>query len=60
MNDLNQEEIQILNEARGDEYSSWVTYNQIIADFGEIQPCSIEEKQKYAILRRRASIICPV
>lgn len=40
MNDLTKEDIRVLNEALDDEYRSWATYNQVIADFGEIQPFS--------------------
>lgn len=40
MNDLTDEDIRVLNEALDDEYRSWTTYDQVIADFGEIQPFS--------------------
>ena len=38
MNGLAEIEIRALNEALDDEYRSWATYDQVIADFGEIQP----------------------
>jgi hypothetical protein len=40
MNDLTDEDIRVLNEALDDEYRSWATYDQVIADFGEVQPFS--------------------
>lgn len=38
MNGLTEIEIRALNEALDDEYRSWATYDQVIADFGEAQP----------------------
>jgi len=38
MNGLTEIEIRALNEALDDEYRSWATYDQVIADFGQIQP----------------------
>ena len=40
MNNLNEIEIKALNEALDDEYHSWATYDQVIADFGELPPFS--------------------
>ena len=40
MNNLNEIEIMALNEALDDEYHSWATYDQVIADFGELPPFS--------------------
>ena len=40
MNDLTDAEISVLNEALDDEYHSWAIYDQVITDFGEIQPFS--------------------
>jgi len=37
---LTQSEIHALNEALDDEYRAWATYNQIIADFGDVRPFS--------------------
>ena len=33
-------EIRALNEALDDEYHAWATYDQVIADFGEVPPFS--------------------
>ncbi len=38
MNSLTEIEIRALNEALDDEYRSWATYDQVIADFGQVQP----------------------
>ncbi|MDO8893866.1 MAG: DUF2202 domain-containing protein [Nitrosomonas sp.] len=38
MNNLTELEIRALNEALDDEYHSWATYDQVIADFGQVQP----------------------
>ena len=38
MNELNEIEIRVLHEALDDEYRSWATYDQVIADFGEVRP----------------------
>jgi hypothetical protein len=40
MGGLTEIEIRTLNEALNDEYLAWATYNQVIADFGEIAPFS--------------------
>jgi hypothetical protein len=40
MNSLTEIEIQVLNEALDDEYHAWATYDQVIADFGEVRPFS--------------------
>ena len=40
MNSLTEIEIQVLNEALDDEYHAWATYDQVIADFGEVPPFS--------------------
>jgi len=38
MNELTPAEAQALHEALDDEYHSWTTYDQVIADFGEVRP----------------------
>jgi hypothetical protein len=38
MNPLTEAEIHALNEALDDEYLAWATYDQVIADFGEVRP----------------------
>ena len=38
MNELTDIEIRILHEALDDEYKSWASYDQVIADFGEVRP----------------------
>jgi hypothetical protein len=38
MSELTPSEIQALHEALDDEYHSWTTYDQVIADFGELRP----------------------
>ncbi|WP_291009922.1 hypothetical protein [Hydrogenophaga sp.] len=38
MNPLTDIEIQVLHEALDDEYQAWATYDQVIADFGEVRP----------------------
>ena len=40
MNPLTDAEIHALNEALDDEYHAWATYDQVIADFGEVRPFS--------------------
>ena len=40
MNPLTEAEIHALNEALDDEYLAWATYDQVIADFGEVRPFS--------------------
>jgi len=37
---LTESEINALNEALDDEYHAWTTYDQVIADFGEVPPFS--------------------
>ena len=37
---LAENEIRALHEALDDEYRAWATYDQVIADFGEVQPFS--------------------
>lgn len=47
MNDLTVTEIQALNEALDDEYRALATYDQVIADFGEVPPfINIREAEK--------------
>lgn len=38
MNTLSEEETRALREALDDEYHAWATYDQVIADFGEVRP----------------------
>jgi len=38
VNDLSEAEIHALNEALDDEYRAWATYDQVIADFGDVRP----------------------
>jgi hypothetical protein len=40
MNTLTASEIDALHEALDDEYRAWATYDQVIADFGEVRPFS--------------------
>lgn len=40
MHQLSEDEICVLNEALDDEYRAWATYDQVITDFGEVQPFS--------------------
>jgi len=50
MNNLTDIEIRALNEALDDEYHSWATYDQVIADFGKVQPFSnIREAEAHHI-----------
>ena len=37
---LTQQEIRALHEALDDEYRAWTTYDQVVADFGEVRPFS--------------------
>lgn len=37
---LMEQEIEALHEALDDEYRAWTTYDQVIADFGEVRPFS--------------------
>ena len=47
MTDLGKAEIEALHEALDDEYRAWATYDQVIADFGEVRPFSnIREAEK--------------
>ena len=36
MDRLTEHEIEALREALDDEYHAWATYDQVIADFGEV------------------------
>jgi hypothetical protein len=38
MNKLSDAEVRVLHEALDDEYRSWATYDQVIADFGAVRP----------------------
>jgi hypothetical protein len=38
MSELTSGEIQTLHEALDDEYKAWATYDQVLADFGEVRP----------------------
>lgn len=38
MSQLTEAEIHTLNEALDDEYLAWATYDQVIADFGDVSP----------------------
>ncbi len=40
MTGLTEEEVRVLHEALDDEYQAWATYDQVIADFGEVRPFS--------------------
>lgn len=40
MNSLSETEVHALYEALDDEYRAWATYDQVIADFGEVPPFS--------------------
>jgi hypothetical protein len=40
MNNLTETEVRALNDALDDEYRAWATYDQVIADFGEMRPFS--------------------
>jgi hypothetical protein len=40
MNSLAENDIHVLQEALDDEYRSWATYDQVIRDFGDVQPFS--------------------
>ena len=40
MSRLTETEIRALHEALDDEYLAWATYDQVIADFGEVRPFS--------------------
>jgi len=38
MTKLNENKITALHEALDDEYQAWVTYDQVIKDFGAVRP----------------------
>jgi len=38
MSELSSSEISALHDALDDEYQAWATYDQVIADFGEVMP----------------------
>ncbi len=38
MNNLTATEIEALHDALDDEYKAWATYDQVIADFGDVRP----------------------
>lgn len=38
MSPLTDSEVRVLTEALDDEYRAWATYDQVIADFGEVRP----------------------
>lgn len=38
MSKLNDSDVQVLQEALDDEYRAWATYDQVVADFGEVRP----------------------
>jgi hypothetical protein len=38
MGELSSSDISALHDAIDDEYQAWATYNQVIADFGEVMP----------------------
>ncbi|HYA38555.1 MAG TPA: DUF2202 domain-containing protein [Candidatus Methylomirabilis sp.] len=40
MTTLNETEVRALHQALDDEYRAWATYDQVIADFGEVPPFS--------------------
>jgi hypothetical protein len=40
MTTLDETEVRALHEALDDEYRAWATYDQVIADFGEVRPFS--------------------
>jgi len=40
MNDLTEQEARVLEEALDDEYKALATYEQVIADFGDVRPFS--------------------
>lgn len=44
MGTLTETEIRALNEALDNEHRSWATYDQVIADFGELRPFSSRGK----------------
>lgn len=40
MSDLTEAEVRAIYETLDDEYRAWATYDQVIADFGEVRPLS--------------------
>lgn len=38
MSNLTPRELEILHEALDDEYRAWATYDQVLADFGDVRP----------------------
>ncbi|MEJ2553118.1 MAG: DUF2202 domain-containing protein [Gammaproteobacteria bacterium] len=55
MSVLTETEINALNEALDDEYRAWATYDQVIADFGEMPPfANIREAEARHIEALRA------
>ncbi len=49
MNSLTEIEIRALNEALDDEYRSWATYDQVIADFGKVSRSAISGKRSASV-----------
>lgn len=59
MNALNETEIRALHEALDDEYRAWATYDQVIADFGEVLPFrNIREAEARHIHALHALFVC--
>jgi hypothetical protein len=55
MNSLSDSDIRVLMEALEDEYRAWATYDQVIADFGEVRPfINIREAEARHIQALRA------
>lgn len=55
MTTLNEKEIRALHDALDDEYKAWSTYDQVLADFGDVRPFSNirdAEGRHIAALRR--------
>ncbi|WP_100640810.1 ferritin-like domain-containing protein [Marinobacter salexigens] len=40
MSSLTEKEVRALHEALDDEYKAWATYDQVLADFGDVRPFS--------------------
>jgi hypothetical protein len=58
MSPLTEAEIHALNEALDDEYRAWATYDQVIADFGEVAPFNnIREAESRHIAALRALFV---
>lgn len=51
MDTLSVAEVRALNEALDDEYRSWATYDQVIADFGEILHSATFVRRRHVILK---------